>query len=309
MTRRSSSPSRSSSRRSRATPSSISSSNWLRSYRRTLQTDRRHLLEEFQLRPGRPQGGGRRERRDPGLGPPARGPRQQRPAHPPGQGSGGVGARGVRRQERVRQPRRAGGGRPAPDAGGQRHLPRLAAGRRARRGDPRLLRPPAPRLEGLRRGRTVRSRRPEHVRRHVRRDAGPGPRPLGRPDRHRRAISAPARRSTGPSSSSPRPTPTRTSATTSPSSRPRPAGGSRWSQASSHDPTGPDPTGPEPTRHVPATPLPTRTTPNTSRSTAITVALFCPSQDFQFSRMPWALSPRLTMTTRGAATPMAPMMT
>ena len=31
--------------------------------------------------------------------------------------------------ERLRQPRRAGGRRPAPDAGGQRHLPRVASGR------------------------------------------------------------------------------------------------------------------------------------------------------------------------------------
>ena len=40
----------------------------IRSYRRTLETDRRHLLEDFRLRPRRPQGRRRRQRRAPGPG-------------------------------------------------------------------------------------------------------------------------------------------------------------------------------------------------------------------------------------------------
>ena len=75
------------------------------------------------------------------------------PAVPAVEGGRGVGPRTVRRQERLRPPRPARGGGPAADAGGQRHLPGLAAGQGPRRGDPRLLRAPAPRLEGERRGR------------------------------------------------------------------------------------------------------------------------------------------------------------
>ena len=56
----------------------------------------------------------------------------------------------------LRQPRPAGRRRPAPDAGGERHLPRLACASRDLDGDdPRLLRPPAPRLEGRRRRRDL----------------------------------------------------------------------------------------------------------------------------------------------------------
>ena len=50
---------------------------------------------------------------------------------------------------KYRQPGRAGGERPAAHAGGQRHLPGLAAVRRAGRHDPRLLRPAAAGLEVL----------------------------------------------------------------------------------------------------------------------------------------------------------------
>src|SRR5947208_2216267 len=52
----------------------------------------------------RPQGGRRRQRRDPGLDPPPHGPRWPGPAVPPGQGGRTVRARGVRREEQVRQP-------------------------------------------------------------------------------------------------------------------------------------------------------------------------------------------------------------
>ena len=56
--------------------------------------------------------------------------------------------------ERIHEPRPAGGRRPAADAGGDRHLPRLAAGRRTRRACARLLHPAAARLEGRRRAGT-----------------------------------------------------------------------------------------------------------------------------------------------------------
>ncbi len=52
-------------------------------------------------------------------------------------------------QEPVRQPGGAGGGRPAPHAGLQRHLPRVGPGHRARRRAAGLLPPSAARLEGL----------------------------------------------------------------------------------------------------------------------------------------------------------------
>ena len=100
---------------------------FLRGYRRSLQTDRRALVEQFRFVAPGPQGGRRRQRRHPGLDRAVPGRRRRRPAVPAGEGGAAVGARGVPRQERVRQPRRARGGGPAPDAGVQRHLPGLAA--------------------------------------------------------------------------------------------------------------------------------------------------------------------------------------
>ena len=55
---------------------------------------------------------------------------------------------------------------------------------------PRLLRAPAPGLEGVDRHRERHPRGLEGLRRAVRPHAGPGARPLGRPDRRRRRISA-----------------------------------------------------------------------------------------------------------------------
>ena len=54
-----------------------------------------------------------------------------------------------------------------------------------RRGAPRLLHPPAPGLEGFGRHRQRHPRGHEGLRRAVRPHPGPGPCPLGRPDRHR----------------------------------------------------------------------------------------------------------------------------
>ena len=121
----------------------------IRSYRRTLETDRRELLESLRVRPLRPQGGRCRQRRHPRLDRADARPRRPGPAVPAGQGGPGVGAGTVRRQEQVPQPRPARRRRPTPDAGIQRHLPGLAAGHRARREGARLLPAPAARLEGL----------------------------------------------------------------------------------------------------------------------------------------------------------------
>ena len=74
----------------------------IRSYRRTLQRDRRHLLEEFRFVAHRPQGGRRRQRRHPRLDRAHARPRRPRPAVPAGQGGPGVGPGAVRRQEPVR---------------------------------------------------------------------------------------------------------------------------------------------------------------------------------------------------------------
>ncbi len=93
--------------------------------------------------------------------------------------------------------------------------------RRTRRRDPRLLRAPAPRLERLRRHREPGSRDDGLLRPYLRFEPGPRPRPLRRPHRDRRLPRRERLRSTRRSPSSPRPTPTRTNATTTPSSKPR----------------------------------------------------------------------------------------
>ena len=56
---------------------------------------------------------------------PAARPGRPRPAVPPDEAGRGVGARALRRAQRLLQPRRAGRGRPAADAGHERPLPRL----------------------------------------------------------------------------------------------------------------------------------------------------------------------------------------
>ena len=71
--------------------------------------------------------------------------RRRRPAAPPGQGGAAVGARAVRGQGAVRPSGPAHRGRPAADAGGQRHLPGLDN----RRGWHAFLHPPVARHEVL----------------------------------------------------------------------------------------------------------------------------------------------------------------
>ena len=163
----------------------------------------------------RPQGGGGRKRRHPRLDRADDRPRRERSAVPAVQGGAVLGARGVHRQERVRQPRRTCGRRPAPDAGLQRHLPRLAARRgRHRRRVPRLLRSPAEGLEGLIRDRGRAP--PGHGDLRPSSAAGRSPAPTPAPETGSRSppTSAAATPSTAPSPISRSPTQTRTSETT-----------------------------------------------------------------------------------------------
>lgn len=74
-------------------------------------------------------------------------------AVPAGEGGRGVGPGPVRGGGAVPFAGRAGGRRAAPDAGDQRHLPRLGAPVRRRRASARLLRAAVARLEGHRGGR------------------------------------------------------------------------------------------------------------------------------------------------------------
>ncbi len=98
-------------------------------YRRTLETDRRFLLEQFEFAD--------MARKVVGVGSVGTrcwivlmlGRDDVRSAVPAGQGGGGVGAQPLRRRQQVRQPGPAGGRGPAADAGIQRHLPGLAADR------------------------------------------------------------------------------------------------------------------------------------------------------------------------------------
>ncbi len=102
----------------------------------------RQLLERLRRRPRRrpappvphlplrrhgAQGRRRGQRRHARLGVPARRPRRQGSARAAGQGGTAVGARAAPGRERVRQPGRARGPGTADVAGGQRHLPQLAA--------------------------------------------------------------------------------------------------------------------------------------------------------------------------------------
>ena len=118
-------------------------------YRRTLQSDRRHLLEQFTLV--------QVARKVVGVG--SVGTRAWIVLMDAGDGDEPlflqakeaqvVRPGGLRRAQPVHQPGRARRGRAAPAAGPERHLPRLDPRRRPGRGRPRLLRAPAEGLEIL----------------------------------------------------------------------------------------------------------------------------------------------------------------
>ena len=118
-------------------------------YARTLDRNVRHLVDELQIRARRPQGGRGWKRGDPGVDPSAARARLAGPALPPGKGGTELRARAVHRGKPVQATGQARGRGAAPDAGGQRHLPRLGHCGRARRERSRLLRPPALGRQGL----------------------------------------------------------------------------------------------------------------------------------------------------------------
>ena len=200
-----------------------------RAYRATLQPDRRHLLERFEIVDA--------ARKVVGVG--SVGTRafivllQGRDAQDPlflqiKEATASV-LEAYLPKSRYRQHGAAGGARAADDAGRQRHLPGLdqGAGR-----EPPLLLAPAARHEGLGAGRAD-----DTARAHLLRPASAGGRWRGRtPGPATRSpspdTSAPATRSTGPSPTSHCATPTRTSATTRPSSPPSDPGGWKPSKAS-----------------------------------------------------------------------------
>ena len=147
-------------------------------YRRTLQSDRRHLLEQFTLIQAAQKvvgvgSVGTRARillMDSGDG--------VRAAVPAGQGGPALRSGSLLRAQPVRQPGRAGRRRAAPDAGRKRHLPRLDPRAGPGQGGPRLLRAPAEGLEILRPDRAGAALGPAGLRRPVRVGPGPGARPL-----------------------------------------------------------------------------------------------------------------------------------
>ena len=123
-------------------------------------------------------------------------------------------------QEHLPPPWPARGGRPAADAGGDRHLPGLDPHQGTRRRDPRLLRAPVPGLEGQRRRRQhARARAPPCTRASAARPS-PAPTPAGATGSPSPPTWAGEMPSTGRSPTSPPPTPTRTKRTTRHSPRP-----------------------------------------------------------------------------------------
>ena len=116
----------------------------VRSYRRSLQSDRRHLLEEFRMADV--------ARKVVGVGSVGTrawivlmlGSRRHRPVVPASQGGQASVLEEYVGRTRTPDARRTGRARPAPHAGQQRHLPGLGPRPRVRRRRPRLLHPPAP---------------------------------------------------------------------------------------------------------------------------------------------------------------------
>ncbi len=187
----------------------------LATYRRTLETDRRFLLEQYEFAD--------MARKVVGVGSVGTrcwivlmlGRDDVRSAVPAGQGGRGVGAQPFRGGQHVHQHGPAGGRRAAADAGIQRYLPGLAAGRgRAGRPAARLLRPPAAGLEILHRHRGPAAARDADLRRDYAGGRWRGPTPGPGTGSRSPPTWAARTSSTRPSPGSPPPTPTRTNATT-----------------------------------------------------------------------------------------------
>ena len=151
----------------------------LATYRRTLETDRRFLFEQYEFAD--------MARKVVGVGSVGTrcwivlmlGRDELRSAVPANQGSRQVGPGRLRRRQQVHQPGPAGGRRAAADAGIQRYFPGLAADRgRPGRSAARLLRPPAAGLEILHRHRGADTARHADLRADMRVVAGAGARPV-----------------------------------------------------------------------------------------------------------------------------------
>ena len=196
-------------------------------YQRTLQSDRKHLLEQFTLV--------QVARKVVGVG--SVGTRCWIALMDAGDGTeplflqpkeaqASALARLLRAQP-LRQPWRARRRRAAPDAGRKRHLPRLDPRDRARRGGPRLLRAPAEGLEVLRADRGDDPLGHGRLRAACAGGPWPGPTPVPATASRWPPTSAAPAHSTRRSPTSPRPTPTRTTATTPRSRPPSKTAGSR----------------------------------------------------------------------------------
>ena len=102
-------------------------------YTRTLPRDRRNLLESYRYVHAARKVVGVGSVGHPRLDTAAGGPRRERPAVPPVQGSAGLGTGAVPREEPVQPARTARRGGAADDAGGARHHARVGANRDDRR--------------------------------------------------------------------------------------------------------------------------------------------------------------------------------
>ena len=195
-----------------------------RAYRATLQDDRRHLLERFEIVDV--------ARKVVGVGSVGtrafivllQGRDDGRPAVPAGQGGDRVGAGGSPAQEPLPPARRAGrAGQRLMQAASDIFLGWTKGVERSRHFYWRQLR-------DMKGSALVEAMPPialDLLRRHLRLDPGPGARPVRRPDRHRRIPRQAATSSTGRSPTSPSATPTRTSRTTRSSSQRSDPGSSR----------------------------------------------------------------------------------
>ena len=158
------------------------------------------------LPPGRrgPQGRRGGQRRYQGMDLADVRPGRERSVVPASQRGPAVGARGVRRAQPTQLEWRTGRPRPAPDGSGSDIFLGWDHRRGCRRRRPRLLRPSTPRLERLRAHRDDGPRHDGVLRPSLWHDAGPGPRPLRRPNRDRLLPRLTATPSTRRSPTSPR---------------------------------------------------------------------------------------------------------
>ena len=196
-------------------------------YQRTLQSDRKHLLEQFTLV--------QVARKVVGVG--SVGTRCWIALMDAGDGTEPLFLQpkeamasfpgGLLRAQPLRQPRRARRRRAAADAGRKRHLPRLDPRDRPRRGGPRLLHTPAQGLEVLLPDRADDPLGHDGLRANVRVVCWPGPTPAPATASRWPPTSAAPTHSTRRSPTSPRTTPTRTTATTPHSRPPSKTAGSR----------------------------------------------------------------------------------